>query len=348
MHLPRSGRIFLSYRRSETEHVAGRLADHLRERFGKSQVFIDVDSIGAGVDFVEALQHEVARSAVVLVLIGSHWTTVTDETGKRRLEDPQDFVVLEATEAINKKIPIVPVLVDGAEMPTTQELPDDLAPLVRYNGVRVDAGSFNIDTAALVRQLRKFVSPVHLSGVSRRGFLVLAGSAALGGSAWGMNYMRSRAPEPIWIADTGDKIFSSPTVAGSTLYVGSNDGNLYAFDTETGDRRWLYSTGAAVTSTPAVSGGRAYVGSNDQRLHAVAIDSGEQLWTFPTGGSVHSSPTVDAGVVYVGSRDNRLYAVDAETGKERWSFVAGPQNGEVIGVQLLTGGGRRCCVHRMP
>jgi eukaryotic-like serine/threonine-protein kinase len=110
----------------------------------------------------------------------------------------------------------------------------------------------------------------------------------VGGSGWGINYLRSRAPEPIWIADTGDKIFSSPTVADSTVYIGSDDGNLYAFDTETGDRRWQYSTDAAVTSTPAVSEGRAYVGSNDQRLHAVAVEPGDQLGTFRTRGSIHS------------------------------------------------------------
>jgi hypothetical protein len=118
-----------------------------------------VDSIGAETDFVEALQREVASSAVVPILIGPLWTTVKDKSGKRRLDDPQDFVVLEISEAIQKEIPIVPVLVDGAKMPTTQELPEELTPLVRRNGVRIDAESFNIDTAALARQLRRFVSP---------------------------------------------------------------------------------------------------------------------------------------------------------------------------------------------
>jgi outer membrane protein assembly factor BamB len=325
------GGVFVSYRRNETEHAAGRLAVHLREEFGKSRVFMDVDSIRAGTDFVAAVRRKVRDSSVTLVLIGPRWTTITDESGRRRLDDPNDYVVLEIKEALEQRVPVVPVLVDGAKMPTAGELPQDLDSLVVQNGVRIDGESFGSDTAHLVKELRQYVPRFYMPTISRRAMLVIAGSATLGGGALGVGYLRNRPVPPVWVAETNGEVFSSPTVAGAALYIGSNDGHLYAFDPSTGRRIWQYATDGPVTSTPAVAQGVVYVGSNDQSLHAVHGESGVRLWTFKTGGTIHSSPAVSDGVVYVGSRDNRLYAIDAHTGSRRWSFSGGPQQGEVIG-----------------
>ena len=325
------GGVFVSYRRTETEHVAGRLADRLRDEFGRSRVFMDVDSIRAGTDFVDAVRRQVSASSVTLVLIGPRWTTITDEAGNRRLDDPDDYVVLEIKEALQRRVPVVPVLVDGAAMPRAEELPDQLDTLVFQNGVRIDGESFGSDTAHLVQELRRLVPRFYLPALSRRSVLVIGGSAVVGGGALGAAYLRDRPLAPVWTFATGDEVFSSPSVAGRTVYVGSNDGDLYALDAATGRRRWRYATGGAVSSTPTVADGVVYVGSNDEQLHAVRSDSGEPVWTFRTGGAIHSSPAVSDGVVYVGSRDNHLYAVDARTGRRRWAFSGGPQDDVVVG-----------------
>src|SRR5215211_3935120 len=88
------GRIFISYRREDTAYPAGWLYDRLAERFGRAQVFKDVDSIELGDDFVEVITNAVASTDVVLALIGNEWLTIADEAGVPRLEDPDDFVRL--------------------------------------------------------------------------------------------------------------------------------------------------------------------------------------------------------------------------------------------------------------
>ncbi len=112
-----AGRIFISYRREETAYPAGWLFDRLVEHFGQGQVFKDVDSIQLGDDFVEVITAAVAGCDVLLALIGDQWLTITGEDGRRRLEDPSDFVRLEIEAALARNIRVIPVLVDGARMP---------------------------------------------------------------------------------------------------------------------------------------------------------------------------------------------------------------------------------------
>jgi hypothetical protein len=150
--------IFVSYRREDAGHVAGRLADKLTERFGTSSVFIDVDSIEPGIDFAEAIQLAIARCDVLLALIGREWATMVDERGRRRLDDPDDYVVLELRAALERDIRVIPVLVDGAEVPSQNSLPPSLRPLVRRNAVRLDYETFRSDAAWLVQRLGELLS----------------------------------------------------------------------------------------------------------------------------------------------------------------------------------------------
>ena len=114
------GRIFISYRRVDTPHVAGRLFDRLEARFGAGNIFMDVDSIDPGLDFAEAIERAVGSCDVLLALIGRHWSDIVDEQGRRRLDDPEDFVALEIRTALRRKIRVIPVLVDGAPPPDRQ------------------------------------------------------------------------------------------------------------------------------------------------------------------------------------------------------------------------------------
>ena len=111
-----------------------------------------------------------------------------------------------------------------------------------------------------------------------------------------------------WSYTTGNKVFSSPAVAGGVVYVGSFDRNVYALNAATGAKIWSSTTGAPIESSPAVAGGVVYVGSDDGKVYAFSADGGAQLWSFTTGGRVQSSPAVADGVVHVGSEDNNMYA----------------------------------------
>jgi eukaryotic-like serine/threonine-protein kinase len=162
---------------------------------------------------------------------------------------------------------------------------------------------------------------------SRRRFLQVAGGvlglAVVGGGTYGAlrltGVLHGSGP---WVAATGDKVYSSPLVADGVVYIGSNDGHLYAFDAGTGARIWSYAAAGSVTSSPVLSGGVLYVGSDDSRLHAVDAASGAGRWTVDAG-VIHSTPVVADGMVVVGTRNNAVIAVDAATGGPRWRFAGG-------------------------
>jgi serine/threonine-protein kinase len=128
---------------------------------------------------------------------------------------------------------------------------------------------------------------------------------------------------PKWAFPTGDVVDSSPTVANGVVYVGSNDGKVYAIDANTGQQKWAFATHNIVYSSPMVVNGVVYVGSNDGKVYALDASTGQQKWAFATNGNVDSSPTVVNGVVYVGSHDNNVYAIDANTGQFKWAFHTG-------------------------
>jgi len=147
------GRIFISYRRADSAGYAGRIYDRLTAHFGVDAIFMDVDTIEAGLDFVKVLQNAVQSCDVLVALIGRRWLDIKDETGKRRLDEPEDFVRIEIAAALERDIRVIPVLVDGVNMPYSTELPENLKPLARRNAFQVDHHSFNADARRLISQL---------------------------------------------------------------------------------------------------------------------------------------------------------------------------------------------------
>src|SRR4029453_17493972 len=145
-------RIFLSYRRDDSSGHAGRLYDHLCQHFGRDNLFMDVDTIALGLDFVEAIQDAVGSCDVLLAVIGRQWLTSTDSAGHRRLDNPEDFVRLEITTALERRIRVIPVLVGGASMPRSTELPDVLQPLARRQALVV-GDHFHPDVGRLIAAL---------------------------------------------------------------------------------------------------------------------------------------------------------------------------------------------------
>lgn len=146
---PTAGRVFISYRREESSGLAGRLYDRLADRFGDDQVFMDVDTIALGADFVEVITEAVSSCQVLLAVIGPHWLTITDQEG-RRLDDPDDVVRLEIATALGRDIRVIPILVEGAAMPRRRELPDELATLARRNALILRHESFRFDADRLL------------------------------------------------------------------------------------------------------------------------------------------------------------------------------------------------------
>lgn len=150
-------RIFISYRRADSEAITGRIYDHLAQAFGPDNVFQDVDDIPPGVDFRTYLQNEVGSCDVEIVVIGRIWATITDNSGKLRLEDENDFVRIEVEAGLNRKnILVIPVLVNDATMPAPNDLPSVLRELLYRNAVKVrNNPDFNRDMDRLTDQLRR-------------------------------------------------------------------------------------------------------------------------------------------------------------------------------------------------
>ena len=169
-----SGAIFVSYRRAETRDIAGRLADRLMDRFGEDQVFVDVEDIEPGVDFVTEIERAVSCCRVLVVVIGALWHTVVGPGGVARLHDPHDAVAIEVRTALAAGIKVVPVLVNGAEMPPADAMPEPLRSLARINAARVDHESFRDDADRLLGSLeralgaRPSVTPVSSSRSTAR------------------------------------------------------------------------------------------------------------------------------------------------------------------------------------
>jgi hypothetical protein len=147
------GGVFICYRREDTAGFAGRIYDRLKSSLGRESVFIDVDNIPAGRDFVEVLTERVGRCDALVALIGRNWLASADKDNFRRLDDPNDFVRIEIEAALERNVPVIPVLVDGAAMPRANDLPDALKKLARRQGIEISHNRFDSDAERLTDAL---------------------------------------------------------------------------------------------------------------------------------------------------------------------------------------------------
>jgi TIR domain len=147
-------RIFISYRRRETAGHAGRLYDGLVEHFGADRVFMDL-TMEPGVDFAETINEAVGECGALVALIGDEWLTVTDASGRRRIDDPADVHRLEIEAALDRNVLLIPALVQGAKMPTPDDLPDALDPLLRRQSVELSDQRWDYDVGRLVNVLER-------------------------------------------------------------------------------------------------------------------------------------------------------------------------------------------------
>jgi hypothetical protein len=149
-----AAKVFISYRRGDSAGYAGRVMDRLDRELGRDLVFMDVDAIPLGTNFSKVLHEEVAKCGVLLAVIGPNWLDARDEDGNRRLDNPNDFVRIEIAAALQRNIPVVPILLDGARIPKASQLPEDLKELASRNGLDVRHASFQDDMDRLIRGLK--------------------------------------------------------------------------------------------------------------------------------------------------------------------------------------------------
>lgn len=149
-------RIFISYRRADSEAVVGRIQERLARAFGGKNVFQDVEDIPPGVDFRQYLNSQVSSCDVELVIIGRQWASVTDDSGNPRLNNPNDFVRIEVEYGLNRdSVTVIPVLVNNASMPPAEELPESLHELLFRNAIPIrNNPDFDRDMERLIYNLR--------------------------------------------------------------------------------------------------------------------------------------------------------------------------------------------------
>lgn len=152
-------KIFVSYRRQDASGEAGRLVDHLQEVFGDESVFLDVETIEAGLDFIQAIEKALSSCKVLIAMIGPHWATIKDPKGNLRLFNEDDFIRIEISAALKRDIRVIPVLVNGAMMPSLTDLPEDLHGLTRRHAQELSSSRWKYDSDQLTNVLTKFIEP---------------------------------------------------------------------------------------------------------------------------------------------------------------------------------------------
>jgi hypothetical protein len=152
--------VFICYRRDDSQDAAGRLYDRLVGEYGSDRVFMDIDSVPLGVDFVDHVTERISQCRAVIVVIGRSWLTITDQRGRRRLDNADDLVRAEIRAALQQRIPVIPVMVQNASMPHVDDLPDDLGLLARRNGIQLRAEHWKDGVDRLVRELKAVMEQV--------------------------------------------------------------------------------------------------------------------------------------------------------------------------------------------
>ena len=171
--------IFVSYRRDDAAHVTGRIADALAARVGRENVFVDVDSVAPGEDFVRKIETTIRGSDIFLAVIGANWLSASTGQGQRRIDLPGDFIRLEVGTALAAGVRVIPVLVDGASMPRAEDLPEDIRQLVRHNAVFINHTTFARDMRELIDQLKLPGSARRRAGINPLAMPIGAGAIVL-------------------------------------------------------------------------------------------------------------------------------------------------------------------------
>jgi TIR domain len=157
-----SGGVFISYRREDSSGVAGRISDRLRKRLGPKNIFFDREDLKAGREWREELAERVGACKALVAIIGKRWNPTSDKPGEHRLDDPDDTVRIEIETALDRGVPVIPVLVDSAALPKREELPESMRRLLDWQSLDIAETRFDYDVEKLYRTLSPLVGPASL------------------------------------------------------------------------------------------------------------------------------------------------------------------------------------------
>jgi hypothetical protein len=317
--------IFISYRRGQTSAYAGRLYDRLTAEFGEPSVFMDLNAISPGADFVNRIQEAVGTADALLVVIGPDWA---DADGRARLSDPGDFVRREVLGAIERDTLVVPVLVQGAEMPSAETLPEPLQPLGRRHALALSDVAWGRDVDRLIATLRERIprQAERRERVRRHrrlllvlGVLGLGAAGALGAALLGDR--ESPAPAALRIAGREVPVGGYPlfaATAGGKIWVAQqSEDRLKAVDPASravGDSEII----GTDLSGLAAAAGRLWTGAygrsdSDGKGSVVDVDpaTGERLGRpIPTREPI--AMAADGSSLWLTTEDNRAQRVDLQ------------------------------------
>ena len=185
-------RIFISYRREDSAGHTGRLFDSLRGHFGDDAVFLDLSNIDSGQIFSEKIQEAVRSADVVLAMIGPVWLTCSRD-GQRRLDDPADLVRTEIATALERQVPVIPVLIEGAAPPAEPALPEPLRPLAQRDAHDITDERWTYDVERLIAMMERLAGPKARPAASRWAIVAIALALVIAIGAAALMYSKTRA-----------------------------------------------------------------------------------------------------------------------------------------------------------
>jgi hypothetical protein len=145
--------LFLCYRREDAQDATGRLHDRLVDSYGSERVFMDIDSVPLGIDFVDHVSKQISLCSVIIVMIGKQWLKVKDKRRRRRLDNDDDLVRAEIAAARQQDVPVIPVLIQDLQIPHADDLPENIRLLARRNGLSLSATRWRTDVERLIKEL---------------------------------------------------------------------------------------------------------------------------------------------------------------------------------------------------
>jgi len=272
-------RYFISYRRDDVPGHTGRLYDTLVREFGADRIFMDVNRMSPGEDFVDNLDDALRAADAIIAVIGPRWLAAEDPVGKRRIDDPADFVRRELRAALDRDLPVIPVLMSGAAMPRSVELPEAIEALSRRQAVAISDAGWATDVQQLTAALADVKS------------------------------MRRRPPPARW--ETSHEVEGSPEWARLDYHgpvhdiAYAPDGSRLAAATADGARVWDVDAGQELQRFLAGHRVTGVAVSPDGTALATAGDDGSRIWDIATG-EQRAQAWDSATVAVLFSPDGRL------------------------------------------
>ena len=258
-------RILVNYRRDDSAAYAGRLADRLREHFGRENVFVDIDTIRPGEDFVDRIDQSIAACDVLVAVIGKSWLTAVDPKGRRRLDQENDFVRTEIAKALERHIRVIPALVGDAGLPEAAQLPQDIVALSRRQAIEISDNRFHHDVDLLIEALADTPGVSPQPEQSRQPLRETGGQVAANPPPWrwilGGALAIAGLALVIWLSQSRETPSDEDTTAGSASS-GAPSGSVPSATS---------SPGAGSASPPPAAGESVDSGKPGAQLQAPAI-----------------------------------------------------------------------------